>query len=195
MVTGYIWRYAKTQNATIFFRGIRTWSADGHDERQLQILNSWGPLLLGPLVWPLRTIFLEGDPKYRHVSSTLTRQLCARIRQRRLHEDKLLLHAELEELAKLVPEWVMEKVVDAYGKWNRLDEWSFVPCWAGGNNNEFADNTPHTIMFQFDPSWLLSRVNKFRLIPHSTPSGPYVLPEQIIQPKEATLFYEMYRLQ
>ena len=118
MVTGYIWRYAKTQNATIFFRGIRTWSADGHDERQLQILNSWGPLLLGPLVWPLRTIFLEGDPKYRHVSSTLTRQLCAKIRQRRLHgdDDKLLLHTELEEMAMLVPEWVMEKVVDAYGK-------------------------------------------------------------------------------
>ena len=68
-------------------------------------------------MWPLRTIFLEGDPKYRHVSSTLTRQLCAKIRQRRLHEkDKLLLHTELEELTKLVPKWVMEKVVYAYGK-------------------------------------------------------------------------------
>jgi hypothetical protein len=31
-------------------------------------------------------------------------------------DDKLLLHTELEELAMLVPEWVMEKVVDAYGK-------------------------------------------------------------------------------
>lgn len=115
VVTGYIWRYARTQNASLFYRGIRTWSADGHDERQLQILNSWGPLLLGPLVWPLQTIFLEGDPKYRHVSSTVTRQLCAKIRKRRLNGE-VEVHAELEELTKLVPEWVMDKVVDAYGR-------------------------------------------------------------------------------
>ena len=66
-------------------------------------------------MWPLQTIFLEGDPKYRHVSSTVTRQLCAKIRQRRLNGE-VEVHAELEELTKLVPEWVMDKVVDAYGR-------------------------------------------------------------------------------
>ncbi|KAL7434233.1 hypothetical protein ACHAXH_005266 [Discostella pseudostelligera] len=115
VVTGYIWRYARTQNASLFYRGVRTWSADGHDERQLQILNSWGPLLLGPLVWPLQTIFLEGDPKYRHVSSTVTRQLCAKIRQRRLNGEEEA-SAELDELTKLVPEWVMDTIVDVYGR-------------------------------------------------------------------------------
>ena len=74
---GYIWRYAKREGATIFFRGIRSWEKDGKDERSLQILNTWGPLLLGPLVWPIPTIYLEGNPKYNHVSSTLIRQLCS----------------------------------------------------------------------------------------------------------------------
>lgn len=115
VVTGYIWRYAKTQNATLFYRGVRSWLADGHDERQLQILNTWGPLLLGPLVWPIQTIFLEGDPKYRHVSSTVTREVCAKIRQRKLKEQEEV-HTELKELTMLVPEWIAERVLDAYGK-------------------------------------------------------------------------------
>lgn len=41
VVEGYIWRYAKRRGATIFFRGIRSWEADGADERALQILNTW----------------------------------------------------------------------------------------------------------------------------------------------------------
>mmetsp|Transcript_22973 Transcript_22973/g.37516 ORF Transcript_22973/g.37516 Transcript_22973/m.37516 type:complete len:160 (+) Transcript_22973:2-481(+) len=104
VVTGYIWRYAKTQNASLFFRGIRTWSADGPEERHLQILNSWGPLLLGP-VWPLKTILLEGDPRYRDVSSTVVRQICADIKQGRNDE----------RLSRWVPECVLKKVVVAYG--------------------------------------------------------------------------------
>lgn len=76
VVDGYIWRYAKRHGATMFFRGIRSWENDGSDERSLQILNTWGPILLGPLFWPIPTYYLEGDPKYNHVSSTLIRKLC-----------------------------------------------------------------------------------------------------------------------
>ena len=121
VVTGYIWRYAKTQNAALFFRGIRTWSADGPEERHLQILNSWGPLLLGP-VWPLKTIFLEGDPRYLDVSSTLVRRICADRRRRRTHRrddnggDKGGGGSNADdELTRLVPECVVEKVSEAYG--------------------------------------------------------------------------------
>ena len=108
MVEGYIWRYAKTQNASLFFRGIRTWSADGAEERHLQILNSWGPLLLGP-VWPLKTIFLEGDPIYRDVSSTAVRQICADMQQGNATA------ANDDRLSRLIPECVIERIVDVYG--------------------------------------------------------------------------------
>jgi len=60
----------------MFYRGIRNWDKDGADERALQILNTWGPILLGPLFWPIPTQYLEGNPKYNHVSSTLIRDLC-----------------------------------------------------------------------------------------------------------------------
>lgn len=74
-VSGYIWRFAKRKGASIFFRGIRSWETDGKDERSLQILNTWGPLMLGP-TWPIPTIYLEGKPEYNHVSSTLIRSIC-----------------------------------------------------------------------------------------------------------------------
>ena len=106
--TGYIWRYGKRQNAKLFIRGIRTWAADGAEERHLQILNSWGPLLLGP-VWPLKTIFLEGDPRYRHVSSTVVRQICADMKQGNATA------GNDERLLKLVPKCVLDQIVDAYG--------------------------------------------------------------------------------
>jgi phosphopantetheine adenylyltransferase len=32
-------------------------------------------MLLGP-VWPVPTMYLEGNPKYNHVSSTLIREIC-----------------------------------------------------------------------------------------------------------------------
>ena len=118
MVTGYIWRYARAQNAALFFRGIRTWAADGPEERQLQVLNSWGPLLLGR-IWPLRTIFLEGDPSYRDVSSTRTRMICKDIRRLRgdrgdgANNDEL--SRSVEELSRLVPRCVVDRIVEAYG--------------------------------------------------------------------------------
>lgn len=113
MVSGYIWRYAKKQNASIFYRGIRTWEADGAEERHLQILNSWGPLLLGP-TWPLKTLFLEGDPRYRDVSSTLVRQICARGRANENDENKGK-ESYFDELSRLVPECVTAKVAEVYG--------------------------------------------------------------------------------
>jgi hypothetical protein len=59
----------------IFIRGIRDWKIDGEEERKLQIQNTWGPIVLGPLWWPLRTIFIEGKPQYNHISSTLVRRI------------------------------------------------------------------------------------------------------------------------
>lgn len=104
VIHGYIWRTVKRMNAKIFFRGIRSWEKDGQEERALQILNTWGPLLLGPLWWPLPTIFIEGKPEYNHVSSTLIRSLCK--------DGK----AKNEDLRTLVPEVVLEDVVRLYGR-------------------------------------------------------------------------------
>lgn len=120
VVTGYIWRYARTQHAALFFRGIRTWAADGPEERHLQILNSWGPLLLGR-IWPLRTIFLEGDPRYRNVSSTKTRMICDELRRRRRMLGKVEakndneLSRLVDELSRLVPSCVVDRIVAEYG--------------------------------------------------------------------------------
>jgi phosphopantetheine adenylyltransferase len=76
VVQGLIWRTVQRQGASLFVRGIRSWEKDGKEERNLQILNTWGPLLLGPLWWPLPTVFMEGNPEYNHVSSTLIRHIC-----------------------------------------------------------------------------------------------------------------------
>eukprot|EP00977_Amphora_coffeiformis_P012810 scaffold3240_cov187-Amphora_coffeaeformis.AAC.5 len=105
VVKGYIWRFAKQPNnqAKLFFRGIRTWEKDGADERSLQILNTWGPLLLGPLWWPIPTRFLEGKPEYNHISSTLIRDLCAKP------------GFQTSDVHELVPESVAEDVVRLYG--------------------------------------------------------------------------------
>ncbi len=65
-----------SQNASILFRGIRTWEKDGQEERSLHILNSWGPIVCGPFKWPLKTYFMEGDTRYLHISSTLIRDAC-----------------------------------------------------------------------------------------------------------------------
>ena len=122
VVDGYIWRYAKRVGATLLFRGIRSWEKDGNDERILQILNTWGPLLYGPLYVPIPTVFIEGDPKYNHVSSTLIRTICCRSKtsnstdgqqqQQSVEEQKKNKEASLSEL---VPSHVVEKVAKLYG--------------------------------------------------------------------------------
>lgn len=109
VVSGYIWRHARAKNAKLFFRGIRTWAEDGADELKLLIQNTYGPMLLGR-IWPINTIFLEGDPRYRGVSSTLVRSLCGRIKEGQ-NEGRAL-----EKLKQLVPESVVDKVVEIYGK-------------------------------------------------------------------------------
>lgn len=113
MVDGYIWRYAKRIGATIFFRGIRSWEKDGRDERHLQILNTWGPLLYGPLAIPIPTIYIEGDPKYNHVSSTLIRSICD-ARKSGSNDDEMIKNMEAS-LSELVPSEVAGTVAKLYG--------------------------------------------------------------------------------
>ena len=103
VVEGYIWRFAKREGASIFFRGIRSWETDGREERALQILNTWGPILLGP-VWPVPTMYLEGNPKYNHVSSTLIREIC----REGMHMEKN------EALSDLVPTVVAREISELY---------------------------------------------------------------------------------
>jgi phosphopantetheine adenylyltransferase len=106
VVSGLIWRTVKLQGAHLFVRGIRSWEKDGRDERDLQILNTWGPVVLGPFWWPLPTIFLEGVPAYNHVSSTLIREQC------RSHSTAL---EREEQLATLVPGSILKDVAKLYG--------------------------------------------------------------------------------
>ena len=71
----YIWRIVRRQGASLFVRGIRTWEQDGRDEQKLQFQNIYGPIILGPLWFPMPTIFIQGMPQYNHVSSTYLRKL------------------------------------------------------------------------------------------------------------------------
>ena len=106
VVKGYVWRFAKRTDirADLFYRGIRTWDRDGNEERKLQILNTWGPLILGPLRWPIPTHFLQGKPEYNHISSTLIRSICAKP------------DFHVSDLHDLVPESVAEDIVRLYGR-------------------------------------------------------------------------------
>lgn len=103
VVKGYIWRHAKREGAEIFFRGIRSWEKDGREERALQILNTWGPLLLGPLWFPIPTQFLEGKPEYNHISSTLIRDLSS------------IPNSSVTDLEHLVPKSIVKDVTKLYG--------------------------------------------------------------------------------
>jgi phosphopantetheine adenylyltransferase len=74
VVSGYVWRHAVAAGAGCLYRGIRTWAADGVAEKQLEVLNVLGPLLLGPLARPVPTRYLGADPRYAAVSSTRVRE-------------------------------------------------------------------------------------------------------------------------
>ena len=120
---GYIWRLAKRRGATIFFRGIRSWDRDGPEERSLQILNTWGPLLLGPLVWPIPTQYLEGNPNYNHISSSLIRQICDTTSSSSSSSTPTN-----ETLSDLVPPSIVSDVAKLYGS-NKTNWWSEnFPC-------------------------------------------------------------------
>mmetsp|Transcript_2371 Transcript_2371/g.2844 ORF Transcript_2371/g.2844 Transcript_2371/m.2844 type:complete len:256 (-) Transcript_2371:253-1020(-) len=118
VVTGYIWRYAMSQNTDIFFRGIRTWEKDGPEERKLHFQNIYGPLTLGPLKWPIPTYYMEGNPKYTDLSSTFIRDLCCntsksaskKIVSRNITEDS----TNISELSGLVPKGIEKDVIAAY---------------------------------------------------------------------------------
>jgi pantetheine-phosphate adenylyltransferase len=112
VVEGYIWRTVQREGAQLFFRGIRTWEKDGPEERALQILNTWGPLVLGPLWWPIPTIFLQGNPEYNHISSTLIREICQAENDTKKRCD---------QLQKLVPKSISKDVAVLYGKGKKKD--------------------------------------------------------------------------
>ena len=119
------------QKASLLFRGIRSWAKDGREEMQLLALNTWGPIIYGPLKWPLPTIFLEGDPRYNHISSTLIRNLCVEYQQQQKKKKQQVQviqgstqeeepHHNREELGKvlegLVPSEVALDVAKAYSR-------------------------------------------------------------------------------
>jgi len=127
VVSEYVWRYGKSHNVSCFVRGIRTWKQDGEEERFLHILNTYGPLLVGPLVWPIPTVFLEGDPRYNHVSSTLIRDVCscsddnAVISDANRNQDEATvtsssLKRKEELISQLVPASIASQVIQIYSR-------------------------------------------------------------------------------
>ena len=104
VVEGYIWRFAFREGVSLMFRGIRSWDKDGDEERYLHFLNTWGPMMYGPLKWPLPTQFLEGKPEYNHISSTLIRSLCIEAKKK----------GHKADISALVPEEVADGVAKAY---------------------------------------------------------------------------------
>jgi phosphopantetheine adenylyltransferase len=114
VIQGYIWRTVQRQGACVFFRGIRSWEKDGNEERKLQILNTWGPLLYGPLWWPMPTVFLQGDPQYAHISSTLIRDVC---QSRTSATNRTADHEST--LGSLVPSSIAKSVMQLYGEKKR----------------------------------------------------------------------------
>ena len=107
IVEGYIWKFAMAKGVSIMFRGIRTWEKDGVEERHLQLLNTWGPMMYGPLRWPLPTQFLEGKPEYNHISSTLIRDICK-------GKGGKLSGKNRSELLALVPDVAADRIATAY---------------------------------------------------------------------------------
>ena len=94
--------------ADCLIRGIRSWDKDGKEEQHLHYQNTIYPIILGPLWWPIPTLFLEGKPEYNHISSTLVRKLCEEVSSDDQHEK---LH---EHLSQLIPVAVIDDVAKAF---------------------------------------------------------------------------------
>lgn len=115
VVEDYIWRYAKSKNAKILFRGIRTMEKDGLEERALRKLNLWGPLVVGG-TWPVPTWYLESKPEYIKLSSTSIRKICAGAVDNNTHvgdndkDDSMCLKA----LEPFIPKEIRKEVALAY---------------------------------------------------------------------------------
>ena len=56
------------------YRGIRSWEKDGTEEMSLNVLNTLGPILLGPLKAPIETHYLQSSGDLAKVSSTRVRE-------------------------------------------------------------------------------------------------------------------------
>jgi pantetheine-phosphate adenylyltransferase len=109
IVEGYIWRFVKPQGAQYFIRGIRNWDKDGPEERVLQIQNTWGPLVLGPLWWPIPTLYLQSPPDFAHVSSTLIRSTIQK------DNDQLSTAQRRVLIQTMVPDLIVDDVIRLYG--------------------------------------------------------------------------------
>ena len=107
LVQGLIWRWASNNNIDRMYRGVRTWEVDGKDESYLLWQNTIWPVLIGPLKLPVRTIFLEGNPAFNHVSSSLIRGKCREARGEGLKPGK-------KDLANLVPECIAKSICEIY---------------------------------------------------------------------------------
>jgi cytidyltransferase-like protein len=127
VVSGYIWKFLKQQQQQqvrhggdnicrlLFVRGIRTWNQDGEEERLLHILNTFGPILAGPFVWPIPTLFLEGNPKYNHISSSLIRRLIEEYLQSSSWNPTARSITDLHNLiTQFVPAAIASQVIEAY---------------------------------------------------------------------------------
>jgi len=101
VVSGYIWRFAEKENASILFRGIRTWEQDGEDETSLHFSNLFFPMVLGPFVWPIPTHFLEARPEYKHISSSIIRKLCSECGDKTIDISHLVPKELNKEIARL----------------------------------------------------------------------------------------------
>jgi len=64
--------------------------------------------LLGPFYWPLPTIYLEGKPKYNHISSTLIRDMAAKNKKQATQS------IGIEQLHDLIPAVVARQVAELY---------------------------------------------------------------------------------
>lgn len=128
VVSGYIWKFLKHQQKQVrysggnpicrrilFVRGIRTWNQDGEEERWLHILNTFGPILVGPFVWPIPTLFLEGNPKYNHISSSLIRSVIEEHIQLSSKDPTARSITDLQNLiTQFVPASIVSQVIEAY---------------------------------------------------------------------------------
>jgi len=93
---GIIFELAHSIGASVMYRGIRTWKEDGKSEKYLEFQNNIYQPIRG--YCPIPTAYLQGDPAFLHVSSTLLR--------RRL--------ANHEGIDDLVPAGVAQAVIRAY---------------------------------------------------------------------------------
>eukprot|EP00913_Durusdinium_trenchii_P027180 g25502.t1 len=73
IVYSYIWKHAHQHNVKTMYRGIRSFQKDGAAEKFLEAQNVIGQVLLGGRR-PIPTVYIQADPRFVDVSSTMLRQ-------------------------------------------------------------------------------------------------------------------------